>query len=369
MKREVKVFIISPDDVKLERSLVRNVCNELSLMHNDITIKPVLWEYRPMSYTKNPQESINEILEESDIFVVILWHRIGTVIEGFTGAISGSANVTGTQYEIEKILAMGKEHIHFYFKEQVPKFTHNQFEEATKQKELLDKFLIDMELIDGCTKDGLVKHGRHTFANAKELEEKIKEHLAIEVERVSGISIIDEKKYKNYKILIWPLLATTIVAIYYLFIFNQNEKLSFPKRSIETIDKQMPTSYRLNIKEDINGKDSSQFTPSFKNFIVSILSHPKHPIAINSTEEPDYRMDFMLSFDQRQNRVSDYQFYVVECTAEYSMANMSSAVIINADSLKDEASGFNKDNTLQVCFDKLKNQIKMSFPLGATREE
>jgi hypothetical protein len=118
MKKEINVFIISPNDVKEERQISKEVCEEFSgLVGKKIEVNAILWEYHPMSYHKNAQENIDDTLDKCDIFVIILWHRLGSIVEGFEGAVTKSQKVTGTQYEIEKYFHSKKSISIFILKE------------------------------------------------------------------------------------------------------------------------------------------------------------------------------------------------------------------------------------------------------------
>jgi hypothetical protein len=119
MKKEINVFIVAPKDVDEERETVRDVCSILDEQTDkNIKIQAISWKQFPMFYKDNPQKSIDKYFHKSDIFVVILWNRIGTVVEGITGTVSHSDNITGTQYEIESIIASEKESVLFYLKDQ-----------------------------------------------------------------------------------------------------------------------------------------------------------------------------------------------------------------------------------------------------------
>ncbi len=188
--QKINIFIISPSDVNDERTIAKEICQELNELTNH-KINAVLWEYNPMPYYENPQTNINKALESSDIFIVILWNRMGTIIEGFEGAITKSKNVTGTQYEIEKILATKKESILFYIKKEEKKLSFNDAEELLKQKNLLNTFLKEINLVEGST-----KYSYHTFKESNEFKEKLPIHLSIELEKRYDIDIKLPKKEK-----------------------------------------------------------------------------------------------------------------------------------------------------------------------------
>ena len=225
MKKEINVFIISPNDVKEERKIAKEVCEEFNnLVGRRIEINAVLWEYHPMSYHKNAQENIDDTLDKCDIFVIILWHRLGSIVEGFEGAVTQSKKVTGTQYEIEKILSLKKEHIYFYFKREEKHFLENELEEAVHQKKILDTFLKNINLTKGST-----KHGYQEFEEKNEFREKLTMHLKAEIQRLTGKQITIPNRYKKKQpitklrkytyMLLYLLVASIIFSIYIWYYF------------------------------------------------------------------------------------------------------------------------------------------------------
>ena len=221
MKKEINIFIVSPNDVKEERNIAKEVCHYFdNLVGRGINVNAVLWEYQPMSYHKNAQENIDKVLDKCDIFVVILWHRLGSVIAGYEGAITKSKNVTGTQYEIEKILANKKEAVFFYFKTKEKQFLANELEEALRQQKLLDGFLMDIELTKGST-----KHGYQEFDNSEEFREKLISHLLDEVQRLSEKKITIPKKKNSSKLqkymymFLYVLVTGTMFFLYMWYYF------------------------------------------------------------------------------------------------------------------------------------------------------
>ena len=104
-RKRIKVFVVSPNDVKQERKIVRELCQQLSSASADkIDVEAVMWEYHPMSYHKNPQENIDVVMDKSDIFIVILWYRLGSVIEGLEGALSGDKILRELSTKLKKLL-------------------------------------------------------------------------------------------------------------------------------------------------------------------------------------------------------------------------------------------------------------------------
>ena len=81
-KREINVFIASPGDVQEERAIVREVCASLNRRPTigdnfGILFTPVGWEDAFPSAGR-PQEIINRLVKECDVFVCIFHKRFGT---------------------------------------------------------------------------------------------------------------------------------------------------------------------------------------------------------------------------------------------------------------------------------------------------
>ncbi len=74
------------------REIVKEVCDNLNhSTDKNIEISCTIWEDYPLIYTKNLQESIDELLVNADIYIVILWHRLGTSVEGVYRCYYGRA--------------------------------------------------------------------------------------------------------------------------------------------------------------------------------------------------------------------------------------------------------------------------------------
>jgi hypothetical protein len=199
MKKEINIFIIAPSDVDEEREAVRDVCKSLDKQtRKDIHIQAISWKQVPMFYKDNPQKSIDTHFHKSDIYVVILWNRIGTIVEGLTGAMSHSIKVTGTQYEIEYIIASEKESVLFYLKNQEYQNVHiDDVEEMGKQKKALGKFLEEIELLNVPT-----KYGYQKFTTVAEFKRLLIDHLSEILKsnykiKVDTVETLTSSEYKD----------------------------------------------------------------------------------------------------------------------------------------------------------------------------
>ncbi len=116
-KQFLRVLVASPDDVADERLIVRKVLkqvNSIGAHHAGLHLEFLGWETLHPGFGVEPQAVINQqIGEDYDIFVGILWTRFGTPTEG---------TLSGTQEEFERAYQRHKENpgsipIMFYFSE------------------------------------------------------------------------------------------------------------------------------------------------------------------------------------------------------------------------------------------------------------
>jgi hypothetical protein len=88
----IEIIIASPNDVKEERQIVRDIIGEWNAVHardRSVVLLPLAWEtHSSPELSGRPQQLINDrLLAHADILVGIFWTRVGTP----TGkAVSGS---------------------------------------------------------------------------------------------------------------------------------------------------------------------------------------------------------------------------------------------------------------------------------------
>lgn len=116
--KRIRVFVASPSDVRRERDSLFGVINELNrtcdslLGQAAVRLELVRWETDTFPGIGRPQGIINEQIGDYDIFIGILWSRLGTP--------TGEAE-SGTIEEFEKAYAKRKKsktkrpYICFYF--------------------------------------------------------------------------------------------------------------------------------------------------------------------------------------------------------------------------------------------------------------
>src|SRR5262245_58594789 len=87
-RRHIRIFISSPGDVGAERTMAREVIQQIMFdpgLIDRISVRVVAWDVveasTPMLATMPPQAAINRVLpkpSECDIVIVIFWSRMGT---------------------------------------------------------------------------------------------------------------------------------------------------------------------------------------------------------------------------------------------------------------------------------------------------
>jgi len=90
----LRIFVSSPDDVKDERSIVKDVIERLSIEYEAyFELEPILWENEAIVATGGFQDSLVEP-GTCDIVLVIFWSKLGTPLpkKHFHG-------MTGTEWE------------------------------------------------------------------------------------------------------------------------------------------------------------------------------------------------------------------------------------------------------------------------------
>ena len=188
MLRKFNITIVSPSDVKKERLLTKEVCQELNaqLRAHNIRIIPHLWEDYPASYQIDRQKCFNiyHDISKSDLVVAILWKRVGTVLShGYKGEITNKDKVTGTQYELETAIKYNK--ILWIYLKQDTKLIDIDLAniEILEQNRRLKEYLKELEI-----GFGNAKYGYHDFYE-KEFKLMFKTHLIAEIARVYEIEL------------------------------------------------------------------------------------------------------------------------------------------------------------------------------------
>ncbi len=97
--RVIKIFIASPGDVQAERTIFRDIVNEVNEIKAnslEIALKPLGWE-DTLPGKGRPQALINKDIEDCDLIIMLLWKRWGTPTGKYTSGFE-------EEYELAKRL-------------------------------------------------------------------------------------------------------------------------------------------------------------------------------------------------------------------------------------------------------------------------
>lgn len=154
-KRNLRVFVSYPGDVKEERNALRGAIDELNITfgeRDNFHLDLLSWETHSYPGLGRPQALITEQIGEYDIFIGIMWKRFGSP----TGvAESGTEEEFQNAYQSWK--ENGRPHVMFYF-------SQKEFMPVLEELEQIRKVLEFRRELDGV---GLVREYKNetTFAN------------------------------------------------------------------------------------------------------------------------------------------------------------------------------------------------------------
>ncbi len=178
---KLRVFISSPGDVSPERQMVKNVISRLNdELSGQVFMVPVLWEDEPLLASETAQTQI-VLPRVTDIFVAILWARMGTRLPDDIRRPDGSIYDSGTEFEFEDALTeakkTGRPDMLMYRKmcEPIVSLTNRQdILDRLDQKERLEVFIKRwFTSPDGESISGVF----HAFQTVEELEGLVENHL------------------------------------------------------------------------------------------------------------------------------------------------------------------------------------------------
>lgn len=81
MSENYRIFLSSPNDVKVEKRFLERVVNELNITHGapmGYDLELVRWETHAAPGAGRPQQIITDLIGDYDIYVGIMWRRFGT---------------------------------------------------------------------------------------------------------------------------------------------------------------------------------------------------------------------------------------------------------------------------------------------------
>ena len=184
--KKVRIFVASPGDVQIEREQFAKVVNELNLTisaiapEKEIVLELVRWETHVYpGLGKDAQEVVNQQIGEYDIFVGMIWKRLGTPT-----LAAGS----GTEEEFQRAYSIWQKDktlpVLFYFCQQSfpPPRTKEEVEQLGKVVDFRDELM----------KKGLVAD----YADHESFADVIRPHLLLVIGKMfSKIAPIETAKY------------------------------------------------------------------------------------------------------------------------------------------------------------------------------
>jgi len=178
--RQIRVFISSPGDVIPERQVAKMVLGRLNdEFSGRALLIPILWEEEPLLVTETFQAQIHPP-HEADIYLGVLWSRIGSPLPPSICRADGTAYESGTVFEFEDALeghqATGKPEMLLYLKSGFPEVSLqdreavlNRIEQIDMLNEYREKMLM--------AKDGTYAAAFHMFDTMGQFEAMLDTHL------------------------------------------------------------------------------------------------------------------------------------------------------------------------------------------------
>ncbi|GGE48800.1 response regulator [Actibacterium pelagium] len=178
--RQIKVFISSPGDVIPERQIAKMVLGRLNEEYaGRALLVPILWEEEPLLVTQTFQAQIHPP-HETDIYLGVLWSRIGSPLPDTIRREDGSLYESGTAFEFEDALAghrtTGKPEMLLYLKTGYPEISLENREEVLDRLEQIDR-LNDYRERMLMGEDGSYAAAFHMFDRIEQFETMLEIHL------------------------------------------------------------------------------------------------------------------------------------------------------------------------------------------------
>jgi tetratricopeptide (TPR) repeat protein len=174
-KREYRVFISSPSDVRAERERLFRVITRLAGEVGSIKLTPFRWEESYYSAVKTFQDQIPPP-SQSDLVICIFWKRLGSELPPEYRRPDGSLP-TGSEYEFEEAIKAARERgapdVLVYRKTASVLFQADQLALETTQFTALQEFWKRWFLTD----TGHFTAGYHSFGTTDDFEAQVESHL------------------------------------------------------------------------------------------------------------------------------------------------------------------------------------------------
>jgi WD40 repeat protein len=188
-----RIFVSSPGDVRQERQVTAKVLTRLQAQFaGRIDVKGYFWEHEPMHAGADFQSQIPPPAQ-FDVFVGILWSRLGTRLHSSHVRPDGRPYSSGSEFEFETALesyrtsAAKTPRLLIYRREETPLIPAEPpeiFEERKRQWDSLQRFIQHWftDLTDG----GTFKAAFRGYHNTAEFEEILEEHLRKTIVDIGG---------------------------------------------------------------------------------------------------------------------------------------------------------------------------------------
>jgi CheY-like chemotaxis protein len=186
ISRQFRVFISSPGDVIPERQIVKAVIGRLNEeFAGRAYLIPILWEEEPMLASETFQAQIHPP-RETEIYIGILWSRIGSPLPDTILRPDGTRYDSGTAFEFEDAMhgfrATGEPEMMLYRKQGAPTVSLENKEMVLDRLDQIDSLqnYIERWLIG---EDGSYVGAFHMFGSEEQFDTMIEMHLRKLIEK------------------------------------------------------------------------------------------------------------------------------------------------------------------------------------------
>jgi len=180
ISKQFRIFISSPGDVIPERRVAKSVIGRLNEeFFGRAYLIPILWEEEPMLASETFQAQIHPP-SETEIYVGILWSRIGSPLPDTILRPDGTRYESGTAFEFEDALGgfkqQGSPEMLLYRKQGAPTLSLEDREVVLDRLDQIDKLsqYLDRWLIGD---DGSYIGAFHMFETEEQLDTMLEMHL------------------------------------------------------------------------------------------------------------------------------------------------------------------------------------------------
>lgn len=178
--RQMRIFISSPGDVIAERRVAKQVIRELDEeFGHDVQLVPIMWEEEPLLASETFQSQIVSP-HDTDIYLAILWSRIGSPLPDTMLRADGTQYDSGTAFEFEDAMegfrTTGSPQMLMYRKDGAPSMALDDRDEVLERFDQMDRLnrYVDRWFTDD---DGSFVAAFHHFADLDQLESMLATHL------------------------------------------------------------------------------------------------------------------------------------------------------------------------------------------------